>query len=35
MPFLAIYDAPSVLIAEDEKLFIEEMIGDELVVQEK
>lgn len=30
-----VYQPPQLLVAEDEKIFVEEMIGDEVVVHEK
>lgn len=29
------YDAPQLIVAENEKMFVEEMIGDQVVVKEK
>lgn len=33
--FVHEYDAPQLIVAENEKMFVEEMIGDQVVVKEK
>lgn len=29
------FDSPHLIVAEDEKIFVEEMVGDQIVVQER